>query len=198
MKTLLVQDYLRSGKTLENLVLEHGVYSKVTNGKIALSYDQLEASNTDLLACECRGLVLEEKTYNIIACPMFRFFNDSQVDLIPKDFDWPSAKFEEKMDGCCDENTILETEDGKKTIKQICDEKYIGNVLSYSFNTYEIEFAKILDHSVQDNIDNWYEIELENGINIKLTGNHKVFLPELNCYRKVEDLSENDIVLLDK
>lgn len=99
MKTLLVQDYLRSGKTLEDLVLEHGVYSKITNGKIALSYDQLEAKNTDTIACECRGLVLEEVTYNIVACPMFRFFNDSQVDLIPKDFDWSSAKFLEKMDG---------------------------------------------------------------------------------------------------
>ena len=99
MKTLLVQNYLRSGKTLEDLVVEHGVYNKITNGKIALSYDQLEAKNTDPIACECRGLVLEENTYNIVACPMFRFFNDGQVDLIPKDFDLKTAKFLEKMDG---------------------------------------------------------------------------------------------------
>jgi hypothetical protein len=99
MKTLLVQDYLRSGKTLEDLVLEHGVYSKITNGKIALSYDQLEAKNTDPIACECRGLVLEENTYNVVACPMFRFFNDSQIDLTPKNFDWDSARMQNKCDG---------------------------------------------------------------------------------------------------
>jgi hypothetical protein len=99
MKTLLIQDYLRSGKTLEDLVLEHGVYSKITNGKIALSYDQLEAKNTDPIACECRGLVLEETTYNIVAAPLWRFFNDSQTDLTPKDFDWESAKYLSKVDG---------------------------------------------------------------------------------------------------
>ncbi len=99
MKTLLIQDYLRSGKTLEDLILEHGVYSKITNGKIALSYDQLEAKNTDPIACECRGLVLEENTYNIVAFPLMRFWNDSQVDLIPKDFDWESAKYLSKIDG---------------------------------------------------------------------------------------------------
>lgn len=196
MKTLLIQDYLRSGKTLEDLVVEHGVYSKITNGKIALSYDQLEAKNTDPIACECRGLVLEENTYNIVAFPLMRFFNDSQVDLIPKDFDWESAKYQTKMDGCCDEDTVLITEDGEKTIKQICDDKYLGKILSYSFNLYEIEFCKILGHSVQENIDNWYEIELENGKTVKLTGNHKVFLPKLNCYRMVEDLINEDYVLL--
>lgn len=99
MKTLLTQNYLRSGKTLEDLALEHGVYSKITNGKIALSYDQIEATPSDPIACECRGLVLEEQTYNIVAYPLQRFFNDSQTDLIPKDFDWESAKYASKIDG---------------------------------------------------------------------------------------------------
>lgn len=99
MKTLLVQDYLRSGKTLQDLIVDHGVYSNITNGKIALSYDQIEAKEHDLLACECRGLVLEENTYNIVSFPFKRFFNLSQDHLISKDFDWFSAKFQNKMDG---------------------------------------------------------------------------------------------------
>jgi hypothetical protein len=99
MKTLLVQDYLRSGKTFDDLATEHGVYAKVTNGKIALSYDMIEAKQTNLLACECRGLVLEENTYNIAAFPFKRFFNNSEENLIPKEFDWSSARMCEKKDG---------------------------------------------------------------------------------------------------
>ena len=37
----------------------------------------------------------------------------------------------EKLDGCCDENTILVTETGEKTIKQICESKYKGKVLGF-------------------------------------------------------------------
>src|SRR6266705_3412198 len=100
MKTLLVQDYLRSGNTLDDLAKEHGVYGNITNGKIALNYDMLEAKESDPLACECRGLVLEENTFNIVQFPFKRFFNmDSQDHLIAKDFDWNSAKFFNKMDG---------------------------------------------------------------------------------------------------
>lgn len=100
MKTLLVQDYLRSGKTLEDLAKEHGVYGKITNGKIALNYDMIEAKESDPLACQCRGLVLEEHTFNTISVPFFRFFNyGGQDHLISKDFDWSSAKYYDKMDG---------------------------------------------------------------------------------------------------
>ena len=30
----------------------------------------------------------------------------------------------------------------------------------------------------------WYEIELEDGTTLRLTGNHRVYLPEKHCYRK--------------
>lgn len=102
----------------------------------------------------------------------------------------------EKLHGCCDENTILLTEDGEKTIKEICDSKYLGKVLSFNLENTKEEFKQILGHSIQDNIHNWYEIETEDNRIIKLTENHYVFLPELNCYRKVKDLTEKDQVCI--
>jgi len=95
MTELLVQKYLRSGKTLEELHQDHGVKSYVCNGKIGLNY---EAKNTDPVACECRGLILREGSYDIVACPMFRFFNMEQGDVAAK-IDWNQAAFEEKIDG---------------------------------------------------------------------------------------------------
>ena len=100
MKTLLVQDYLRSGKSFDDLAVEHGVYARVTNGKISLNYDMIEAKESNPLACQCRGLVLEENTYNVVGYPFNRFFNyGGQDHLISKDFDWNSAKMVSKLDG---------------------------------------------------------------------------------------------------
>jgi len=100
MTELLVQKYLRSGKTLDDLFQEHGVKSYISNGKIGLNYSQLEAKGSDPLACECRGLILEEGSFNIIACPMFRFFNMEQKEVAAK-IDWNTAGYYEKLDGSC-------------------------------------------------------------------------------------------------
>lgn len=96
---LLVQDYLRSGKTLDELKAEHGINYHICNGKIGLTYHQIEARESDPLAQQCRGLVLRESTYDIVAYPLNRFFNLDQTGLIPKDFDWSTAAYESKLDG---------------------------------------------------------------------------------------------------
>lgn len=95
---LLVQNYLRNNKSLTDLKVEHGVKSFVENKKISLTYDQIEAKDSDPLAQQCRGLILREQTYDIVACPMFRFFNYEQTSLLP-DIDWSTAVFEDKLDG---------------------------------------------------------------------------------------------------
>lgn len=102
----------------------------------------------------------------------------------------------EKVDGCLDESCILETEDGNKTIKEICDTKYNGKIKSYDIDTNEAIWDVIIDYSIKENDNNWYELELETGEKIKLTGNHRVWLPELQCYRKVDELVGNEIFLL--
>lgn len=56
---LEVQKYLET-KSFGELALEHGVYASFSNNgsKFSLCYDQLESSKTDLLAAQCRGLIL--------------------------------------------------------------------------------------------------------------------------------------------
>jgi hypothetical protein len=102
----------------------------------------------------------------------------------------------EKIHGCCDENTILITKYGEKTIRQICEDESNDEILSYDVEKNEIVFDKIIGHKVRKNINNWYEIELEDGTKIKLTDNHPVFLPNYFCYRSVSDLKVGDLVLL--
>ena len=95
---------------------------------------------------------------------------------------------------CLSEETELITEDGIKTIKEICETKYIGKVLSFNVFENKNEMNTINSHSVQKNNNDWYEIELISGKILKLTGNHRIWLPELNCYREVKELLGDEVV----
>lgn len=156
------------------------------------SYGIYDAGWTET-ALVARGLVLDHKRKKIAAMPFPKFFNYGEVTCTLPNTEFTST---EKMDGCCHEDVIIYTEDGEKTIKDICENKYFGNVICYNIDTDEIELKPIIGHSIKDNNDDWYEIELENGKSIILTGNHKVWLPSLNCYRKVEDLKGDEEFLL--
>uniref|UniRef100_A0A6M3LL44 Hint domain-containing protein n=1 Tax=viral metagenome TaxID=1070528 RepID=A0A6M3LL44_9ZZZZ len=100
----------------------------------------------------------------------------------------------EKLDGCLSENTLIETAYGLKTIKEICETKYSDEVLSYNTNKRIFEWNKIIGHSIIQNNNDWYEIELENGKLVTITGDHKVFLSKENRYEKVKNLKDDDIV----
>lgn len=95
---LHAQNYLRAGKTLDDLKKKHGINYNIRNGKVSLSYDMLNAVNADPVSQQCRGLILRENTWDIVAVPMFRFFNlEQKTDAVS--IDWASAQYEEKMDG---------------------------------------------------------------------------------------------------
>lgn len=168
---------------------------KVKGDLVLLKYRQLDADWTKTPLLDCRGIILDKSKYwSIVSYPYEKFFNLGEGYCAT--IDWNTAKFFEKADGCCDQDTILITEDGEKTIKEICDTKYTGKVLAYDIDKQENVFTNVLGHEVKLNNNDWYEIEMENGQTIKLTGNHKVWLPKLNCYRCVRDLTENDEFLM--
>lgn len=94
---LKVQEYLRSGKTLADLEKELAITNRITNGKISLSYDQCFSPMDNQIVQECRGLILEENTYNIIAFPFIKFFNYGE-GFCPK-INLEKSIIREKLDG---------------------------------------------------------------------------------------------------
>jgi len=99
---------------------------------------------------------------------------------------------------CISGSSILNTDKGDFTIKEICESKENFKVKSFNIETNEIEYKDIIGTGIMSNNNDWYEIELEDSTKLILTSEHPVYLPELNCYRQVKDLKSNDLVLLDK
>lgn len=147
----------------------------------------------DEYTLSCRGLVIDAEG-KILARPFQKFKNFEEHDPSEIDMSQPYEIFE-KMDGCCHEDTIIITKNGKKTIKELCENNDVNEILSYNINKQQFEFKKIVGTSILDNNNDWYEIEIDDGTIIKLTGNHKIWIPELNCYRRVDELNGNESVL---
>ena len=103
-----------------------------------------------------------------------------------------------KLHGCVEENTIINTlEYGDLTIKEIVDKKLDCKIKAYDVETNEITYVSIDDYYLLKNDGEWYEIELEDGRKIHITGNNPVWLPELNCYRRTDQLKVGDELLID-
>jgi tRNA splicing ligase len=150
-----------------------------------------------LVLRELRGIALSADGQKVISLGYHKFFNigeKPETQLSKIDFNENHVVLD-KLDGCCDENTLLMTSDGEKTIKEICDTEYRGMILGFDHQNNQACWSLVIDHSVKENNNDWYELEMENGQFIKLTGNHKVWVKNKSEYIKVEDLNENDEVL---
>lgn len=105
--------------------------------------------------------------------------------------EWPAA-VSPKLDGCLAGDSLVKTKEyGYVTIKHIVENKLECSVLSYNTKSNKNEYKKVLNYFENRELNEeviWYEIETIDGKTLKLTGNHKVFLPELNCWRRVDQL----------
>lgn len=104
----------------------------------------------------------------------------------------------EKLHGCADYDTLIDTiEFGSIKIGDLVRHKLNCHVKSFDIKNNEIVYEQIEGYSELPNDIQWYEIELDNGEKMKLTGNHLVWLPESACYKQVDKLNEEDVVLVD-
>ena len=194
---LKIQEFLINGGTIEQLTEQYGIKcgrSKEYPNLALFKYDQIESPMSEAIVQEARGIVLDENdNWRVVGRGFSKFFNHLEGNAAQ--IDWSTAKVQEKVDGCCDEDTLIKTPDGMRSIKELCDTKYTGLVWSYDPVAQLAEWDNVVAQSALDNNNDWYLIEFDDGSTIKLTGNHRVYLPEMDCYRCVSELKGEERVL---
>jgi T4 RnlA family RNA ligase len=77
MKELEIQRLLRLGKTYESIERTYGIKARVSaDGKLVnLKYCQIKSDKHLPIVQECRGIILEVGTWNVVARGFERFFN---------------------------------------------------------------------------------------------------------------------------
>lgn len=97
---LNVQKYLREN-SLESLLADYklNVRHHDTLPLLILNYDQIESPRNHPISNECRGLVLEKDTWNVVARAFPRFFNLGEYRDIDNSFVWEDSFSQDKEDG---------------------------------------------------------------------------------------------------
>ena len=96
---LNVQKYLRNSKTLTDLESEFGIKSSEYGNLVILNYSQIDSPKTNSIVMECRQLVLEKGTWDLIFRSFHRFFNYGEALELTGDFDVSNAVALDKIDG---------------------------------------------------------------------------------------------------
>lgn len=90
-------------------------------------------------------------------------------------------------DECLHPSTLISIADGSK--KPISDIEVGDLVVTKNELTHELQNKPVIKihHNISNTENNMFEIELENGKTIRITGNHKIMLTD-GTWKKVEDL----------
>lgn len=100
---LKVQEYLKSGKSLEDLTTEYQIGASVCDalGVVSLNYSQIASDLSQTVCQECRGLILELGTWDVVCRSFDKFFNLEEFlnESVRNVFDWSTAKVLDKVDG---------------------------------------------------------------------------------------------------
>ncbi len=101
MKPLALQTALRGGQSLEALAAElHlNIYRHPTLPLVGFKYDQIDSPKLHPIVRECRGIVLEDGTWNLVAKGFNRFFNVGEDAEDFAKFDWTDFACTSKEDG---------------------------------------------------------------------------------------------------
>jgi len=94
--SLQIQELLRSGKSIADLAEVYDLKVDETDDLVLLNYG-IKTPRNLALSRECRGLILEKGSWNLVALPFFRFFNADE--FYAADIDWETAFANEKLDG---------------------------------------------------------------------------------------------------
>ena len=97
---LQVQNYLRAGQPVESLDAEFGVaaFRHPMLPLVGLKY-RSHASRFDPLVRQCRGLVLEDGSWEVVAKPFDRFLNAGEDPDALATFRWDGSSSQAKEDG---------------------------------------------------------------------------------------------------
>lgn len=110
---------------------------------------------------------------------------------------FPSFIYKTDQERCVSGDTLLETDEGILTIKEVVGQKLKVKVKCFNHDSNQIEFKEVTNWSVMTRKKNaWLKITTESGKEILVTKNHRIWVEDLQCYRLAEDLFVGNYVTI--
>jgi tRNA-binding EMAP/Myf-like protein len=100
---------------------------------------------------------------------------------------------------CVSGDTVISTNIGDIKIQDLLElseyELVKLKVLSYNTSLDECQYEPLLSFNCEEGLNEWVMIELEDGTKLECTENHRIYLTELGCYRRADELKIGDVLL---
>jgi hypothetical protein len=190
MNPLALQTALRDGgATLESLSqeLHLAINRHPTLPLVNFKYSQIDSPKLHPIVRECRGIVLEDGTWNLVAKAFNRFFNVGEDAEDFAKFDWTNFACTSKEDGCLPYNTPLNMWGGGTIqIGEVVSKKLRPTLVGMdeSGNIVPCEITSWADNGTKNN---WMDVSYEEntprgrGSNghpnrLRVTTNHEIFI----------------------
>lgn len=109
---------------------------------------------------------------------------------------FPSFIFKTDQERCLSGETLITTNLGEKTIKEIVDNKLNIKVLSYNHDKNVLEFKNVLNWSAIRNNNDWLKITLKSGKVLICTDNHRIWADDISAYRQARDLMVGQKIII--
>lgn len=99
MNQLNIQKFIKEHNDWFELLQQEPYCIKIKheNNLYNFNYSQLDSDFNNEIVRECRGLILEDKTFNAVCVPFYKFGNYGEE--YADDIDWSTARVQEKLDG---------------------------------------------------------------------------------------------------
>lgn len=103
MKKLHIQKFIEEHSDWENIIQEKPYCISINKDTMfgrnlaLLKYNQIESDFKNPIVQECRGLILDIDTKELISVPFYKFFNAGETNAA--EIDWKTAWTSEKLDG---------------------------------------------------------------------------------------------------
>jgi len=187
-------EFLKKGSSLKRMLVDGEIKIGIRLKTIKLRGMISQGLIMPLSILPAGNYVVGQDVSDLLGVIKYEIPIDSSLSGIVKGF-FPFFISKTDEERCVSENVIVITDKGKKTIKEICETKFKGKVLSYNIVTNKNEWKNIENHSIMRNMNDWIKIEFEDGTDLIVTKKHRIWLPELQCYRNAEDLQKELCVL---
>ena len=155
---LETQRFLRGGGTLADLATVYGIKVKTDEalGVVMLNYNQIASPMEEPICQECRALLLETATWQVVSRSFFKFFNHGEPNAHP--LDWTTARVQEKLDGSliC---LYFHREQWQVATKGTPD-------ASGPVNTYPMTFRDLVKQTLKERGGSWEELTAQLDPNI--------------------------------
>ena len=101
---------------------------------------------------------------------------------------FPSFIPKTDQERCISGDTLIDTTQGKLSIKEIVLNKMSVDVYSYNHETNLVELKKISDWSEMTRKNEWFKIKMKSGKELICTKNHMIWCNDISAYRRADQI----------